>query len=119
MPKYMILFNAPEPAKEQMARSTREQMQTSMAAWLAWKDEAEKTVGFAFGNPLQAVARVTPTEAGESDNQASGYAMIEADSKELVVEVLRNHPHLQRDGATIDILEVVTMPGISHDGTVE
>lgn len=110
----MILLNAPEPAKDQMARSSMEQMQASMADWIAWKDEAEKKVTFTFGSPLQAVARISPTEAGESDNQISGYAMIEADSQELAVEVLRNHPHLLRDGATIDLAEVVTMPGMSH-----
>lgn len=110
----MIIHNALEPAREQMARSTPEQMQASMAAWMAWKDEAEKQVKFEFGNPMQAVGRVTRGGVTGSDNQASGYSMIVADSKELVLEVLQNHPHLQRDGATMDVLEMVTMPGITH-----
>lgn len=114
MPKYMILHNAPEPAREFMAKFTQEQMQAGMASWIAWKEEAEKKVAFEFGNPMQAVARVTPGGVIESDNQASGYSMIVADSKELALEVLRNHPHLQREGATMDVLEIVTMPGISH-----
>jgi hypothetical protein len=97
-------------------KSTPEQMQASMAEWMAWKDEAEQKVGFEFGSPLQAVAHITPEAASESDNKASGYAMITADSKELAVEVLRQHPYLKRDGATIDLLEIVTMPGMSHKG---
>ncbi|HUC20993.1 MAG TPA: hypothetical protein VMR98_05905 [Candidatus Polarisedimenticolaceae bacterium] len=110
----MIVYNATESAGETMAKSTKEEMQASMAAWMAWKDEAEKKVKFEFGSPMQAVGRITPDGVVASDSQASGYSMIEADSKELVIEVLRNHPHLQRKGATIDVLEMITMPGMSH-----
>ena len=38
-----------------MADSTPEDVQESMAAWIAWRDEAVKTVKFEFGLPLQAV----------------------------------------------------------------
>ncbi|MDB5167063.1 MAG: hypothetical protein JWN26_208 [Candidatus Saccharibacteria bacterium] len=112
MPKYMILHNAPEPASELIARTKPEDQQAAMEAWIAWKEEADKKVKFEFGMPLQAVGRVTPEGVTESDSQASGYSMIEADSSETVIDVLRNHPHLARPGATMDILEIIPMPGM-------
>lgn len=107
----MILHNATEPAKEFMAKFTPEQRKAGLEAWIAWKNEAEKTVKFEFGLPLQAVGRVSNEGVEDSDNKASGYSMIEADSKEAVIEVLRNHPHLQREGANLDILELIPMSG--------
>ncbi len=107
MPKFLIIHNADERSREFMAKFSAEEKQAGMAAWMAWKDEAEKTVKFEWGLPLQPVARVTPQGEADCDNQASGYSIIEADSKDDVVAVLKNHPHLERDGATMDVLEMI------------
>ncbi|MCX6728652.1 MAG: hypothetical protein NTV39_02705 [Candidatus Saccharibacteria bacterium] len=112
MSKYMILHNAPEPSGEFMAHSSPEDMKRGMDDWMRWKDEAEKTVKFEFGMPLQAVARIYTDKVTDSDNPAGGYSMIEADSKQQVIDVLRNHPHLGRMGTSIDVLEIIPMPGI-------
>lgn len=84
-----------------------------MSEWMAWKDEAEKQIKFQFGSPMQAVVKVTADEVSESASQASGYFMIEGDKK-VVLALLPTHPHLQRPGASMDVLEMVAMPGISH-----
>ena len=112
MTKYMILHNAPEPAGEFMDSSSPEQRQSGIDAWMAWRDEAVKKVQFEFGMPMEAVARITPEGATNSDNQASGYSMIEAESKDPVIEVLLNHPHLDRPGATLDVFEIIPMTGL-------
>lgn len=112
MPKYLILHNATEAASDIMAESTPEEMQDSIATWIAWKEQADKTITFEFGMPVQAVARVTTDGEVVSDNPASGYSMIEADTKADVIAALRNHPHLQRAGTSMDILEVLPMPGL-------
>lgn len=116
MPKYMIIHNASEPARDFMARFTPEEMQAGMAEWDAWRREAEKTVGFEYGMPLQAVARVA-ADGSEvpSDNPAAGYSIITAPTKEAVVAVLATHPHLKRPDATMDVLEVVGMPGLNTE----
>lgn len=111
MPKYMILHNAPEGARDFMAKFTPEEMKAGMAEWIAWRDEANKTIKFEFGMPMQPVARITPTGVVATDNQASGYSMVDAASKEQVLEALKNHPHLKREGATLDVLEIVPMQG--------
>lgn len=112
MAKYMILYNSEASASELMANASAEEMKASMNEWMQWRDEASKTAKFDFGMPLQVVGRVTPDGLGESNNLASGYSIIEGDSKEAVLGLLKTHPHLKRTGAWIDLLEMLPMPGM-------
>jgi len=95
-----------------MATTTPEQMKASMNEWIKWRDEASKTAKVDWGLPLQAVSRLTPSGVTDSDSDVSGYAIIEGDSKNTVVELLKNHPHLKRADASIDVLEMLPMPGM-------
>jgi hypothetical protein len=112
MAKYMILYNSTASAAELMANASPEEMQASMAEWVAWKDEVSKTVAFDFGMPLQAVSQVTTDDVTDSTSQVSGYSIMEGDSKEAIVKLLQSHPHLKRPGASIDVLEMLAMPGM-------
>ncbi len=112
MAKFMVLYNSTTTATELMASATPEQMKAGMDEWIQWRDEVSKTAQFDFGMPLQAVSRVTPDGVTESDNPASGYSIMEGESKETIAELLRTHPHLKRDGATIDVFEMISMPGM-------
>ncbi len=112
MAKYMLLWNSTESASELMAKASSEQMKASMDEWVKWKDEASKTVKFDFGTPLQSVNRVTSDGESKSTNQATGYSTVEGDSKEAILELLKKHPHLKRSGASIDVLEMLPMPGM-------
>jgi hypothetical protein len=114
MSKYLVLYNATVPASEFMAQSSPEQMKAGMADWMAWRDEVVKTMKFEFGMPVQALSRITPDGVTDSNNQTSGYSIMESDSKEAVLEALKKHPHLQRPGATIDVLEMLVMPGMEQ-----
>lgn len=111
MSRFLILFNAPEPMSEFMVRSTPEERQAGLEAWTKWKADAEKTIKFEFGAVVQAFQRIQKGELEVSPNQATNYAFAETGSKDEVVKALENHPHLQREGATIDILEFLVMPG--------
>ncbi len=111
MAKYLILYNSTMSASEQMANATPEEMQASMAEWIAWKDEVSKVVGFDFGLPLQAVSQVTASGAQASNSNVSGHSTMEGD-KDTIIELLKTHPHLKRPGASIDVLEMLSMPGI-------
>ncbi len=112
MAKYMILYSSTMPAAELMAQTTPEQMKVSMDEWIQWNDEANKTAKVEFGLPLQAVAQLTPGEVDESKSHISGYATMEGESKAMIVELLKSHPHLKRQGASIDVLEMLPMPGL-------
>ncbi len=111
MSRFLILFNAPEPMSEFMVRSTPEERQAGIEAWTIWRAEAEKLVKFDFGAVVQAFQRIKENGLSESPNEATNYAFAEAGSKDSLVKALQNHPHLQRNGATIDVLEFLPMPG--------
>lgn len=113
MAKFMVTYSSDLSAKELMANSTPEQMQAVMNDWIKWHEEASKTAKVEFGLPLQALSRVSPNAVEPSDSHISGYSTIEADLKSSVEELLKNHPHLQRPGAWIDLFEMLPMPGMS------
>ena len=108
MSRYLILFNSPRSAKEIQAQASPEQVKASMDAWIAWKNEAEKTVKFEFGLPLQTIAKITPSEVKESENLAGGYAFIEGEEVE-VKKLLQTHPQLRGIGTYIDLLEILPL----------
>jgi leucyl-tRNA synthetase len=112
MTKFMVLYNSSATASELMANATPEQMKASMNEWIQWRDEASKNFKVDFGLPLQATERISNEGVSTSSSEASGYSIIEGESKEDLTELLKNHPHLKRPGASIDVLEMLPMPGI-------
>lgn len=112
MPKYMVLYNSSQSATQAMAEATPEEMKASMNEWIAWKDSLSSELKFDFGLPLQAVNKITADGVSDGESQVSGYSTIEGESKEAVIETLKNHPHLKRPGASIDLLEMLSMPGM-------
>ena len=115
MAKYMMLYNSDVSPKDMMANASAEEMKVSMGEWLQWRDEAAKKFKVEFGMPMQVVTRISPDGAGDSDSHVSGHGTLEGDSFDDLVEILKSHPHLKRPGASIDVFEILGMPGISAD----
>ncbi len=111
MAKYMVLYNSTASAAELMANASPEEMKASMDEWLQWKDEASQTIQVDFGLPLQAVSQVSPDGTSASNSQVSGYSILEGE-KEAILELLKKHPQLKRPGSSIDMLEMLPMPGM-------
>jgi hypothetical protein len=60
-----------------------------------------------FGAPLD-----DPSTIGDGGNdQATGFSILEADSKDAVDQLLRDHPHLHTPGGTIVVHEFLPVPG--------
>jgi hypothetical protein len=112
MAKFMILYSSTMDANETMANATPEEMKASMNDWIKWQEEAGKTFKMEWGLPLQPVGKVSSTGITDSDSHVSGYATAEGESKDALLELLKSHPHLQRPGASIDLLEMLPMPGM-------
>jgi hypothetical protein len=112
MAKYMVLYSSTMKASQLMANASMEQMKASMAEWQKWKDNASKTAKIEFGLPMEAVRHIGPEGPSESTSMIGGYSIMEGDSKEAIVELLRTHPHLKRAGASIELLEMISMPGL-------
>ena len=104
MTKYLVLYRAKTTAAEQMAQGTPEQAQAAMEAWGAWAARAGDAV-LDLGSPLGLVEA-----GGDEGDPIGGYSILQADSSEALARVLDGHPHTA-SGGTIEILEVLAMPG--------
>jgi hypothetical protein len=104
MSKFMILYRAPQSARDRMANATPEQMEAGMAAWQTWSNK----VGYAIadlGAPLAHTTHVGP--GGASGDGVTGYSILEAGSADEVGTILDGHPHLATPGGSIEVLELV------------
>jgi hypothetical protein len=108
--RFVVLYNSPVSVSEQMASSTPEQRTAGMDAWMAWAQQAGDAV-IDLGAPVQAAARISASGVADSESQANGYSLLQGDSRDDVEALLKNHPHLKMPGASIDVLEAVSMPG--------
>ena len=109
MTKFMVLYRSSTSARDQMASATPEQMKAGMEAWMQWAGKAGEAV-VDLGAPLAPAAHVGP---GSSDaGEISGYSIMQADSAEALGGVLDGHPHLSMPGNSIEVLEMLSMPGM-------
>ncbi|MCU1676020.1 MAG: hypothetical protein JWM93_778 [Frankiales bacterium] len=109
--KFLVLYNSTVSAADQMANSTLDQAQAGIDAWMTWASAAGQAV-VDLGVPLQAGRKITATEITDSTNQASGYSILEADSLDHVCDLLVKHPHLEMPGSSIEVFEMLSMPGM-------
>jgi hypothetical protein len=109
MTNYVLLYRAPSSAIEQMAGATPEQAQAGMDAWMRWAEDAGERI-VDLGAPL-GESTVVGASGHVAGDYIAGYSLMQAGSVEELKDVLEGHPHLQMDGASIQVLEVLPMPG--------
>jgi hypothetical protein len=109
MTKYLLLYRAPVSASEQMANASPEAAQAGMDAWMTWASKAGSAI-VDMGSP------VTPATSVGADRAPGdfigGYSILEADSVDALETLLDGHPHLQLDGASIEVHEFLPVPGM-------
>jgi hypothetical protein len=108
MAKYMILYRATTSARDQMANATPEQMKAGMDAWMTWAGKAGDAV-VDLGTPLAPSTHVGAAAASGED--VCGYSILQATSAQDITNLLDGHPHLEMPGSSIDVLEMLSMPG--------
>jgi hypothetical protein len=111
MAKFMILYHSSTSARDQMANATPEQMKAGMDAWMAWADKAGDAV-IDLGAPTAHATHINAGAATSGADDISGYSVLQADSVEAVTGILDGHPHLGMPGNSIDVLELLAMPGM-------
>ncbi len=113
MKKFLVVYHAPAGAEEAMAKGSPDDMRKMMEAWMQWKESCHGAVT-EFGTPLGNGMSVTPDGVDKSSQTVNGYSMMEADSMEAVVEMLKKHPHLNMPmgGCTIEVYESLPVPGM-------
>jgi hypothetical protein len=108
--RFVVLYNSSVSASEQMAKATPEETKAGMDAWMAWAARAGEAI-VDLGSPIQATAHISADGKGDNSSQASGYSLLQADSRDEIDALLENHPHLKMPGASIDVFEALAMPG--------
>jgi hypothetical protein len=111
MKKFLVLYKAPASSFEQMMKSTPEQQKAGMDAWMAWSKKAA-TLIVDMGGPLGKSLRVTKGGASPTTNDLGGYSVLQAESKEALAEGLKGHPHFMTPDGSIEIVELMPMPGM-------
>ena len=110
MKKFLVLYKAPTSSFEQAMKSTPEQQKAGMDAWMVWGKKAASSI-VDMGAPLGKSLRVTPGGASPTTNDLGGFSILQAESKEALAETLKGHPHFMMKDGTIEVVEVMPMPG--------
>ena len=110
MAKYMVLYCSSESARDMMANATPEQMKDGMDAWMAWAGKAGDAV-VDLGAPTQHATHAGPGSHPGAE-EISGYSILKADSADEIATVLDGHPHLMMPGNSIEVFELLSIPGM-------
>jgi hypothetical protein len=110
MRKYVVLYTAPITAAERFAQVTREQAQQGMQLWFDWKEKIGSGL-VDMGKQLGNAMKVTKTGVTKSDSTIVGMSILQANSMDEALEMVKGHHHLQwADGAEIIVLEELPIP---------
>ena len=105
--KFLVIYTSPVSAREQMANVTPEQAQAGMELWTAWAGRAGDAI-VDLGAPLGDAAIVGD---GDAYGDLAGYSILEASSREAVMELLRDHPHFHTPDGQVEVHEMLSVPG--------
>jgi hypothetical protein len=111
MKKFLVLYKAPQSSFEQMMKSTPEQQKAGMDAWMAWSKKAAGAI-VDMGAPLGKSMHVTKSGSAPTYTDLGGYSILQGESKEAIASSLTGHPHFMMPEGTIDVVELMPMPGM-------
>jgi hypothetical protein len=111
MKKFLVLYKAPASSFEQMMKATPEQQKAGMDAWMTWSKSAAKAI-VDMGAPLGKSLRVSKGSSSPTTNDLGGYSILQAESKEALADTLKGHPHFMTPDGTIEVVEVMPIPGM-------
>jgi hypothetical protein len=111
MARFMVICRSSVSAREAIANTTPEQMKSGMGAWMDWAAKAGDAI-IDLGSPLALSTRLGPGSSTAGGDDISGYSLMQAASAPDLADVLAGHPHLAQPGCSIDILELLAMPGM-------
>ena len=111
MSRFLVLYRSPVTTAEQMD-VTPQQAKAGMDLWMGWAKQAGNAL-IDFGMPLGEGKNVTVNGAADSTADIRGYSILEAESVDDAVTLLKDHPHFHSPGeSSIEVLEFVAVPGI-------
>ena len=110
MRQYIVLYTAPITAAARFAQVTREEAQQGMKLWFDWKEKVGTGL-VDMGKQLGNAMKVTKTGIAKSDSNIIGMSILQANSMDEALEMVKGHHHLQwADGCEIVVLEELPIP---------
>jgi hypothetical protein len=110
--KFLVLYHSPVSSAEQMASMTPEQAKEGMDLWMSWAGRTGEGL-VEFGMPLGDAMTVTPDGASPSKGHVTGYSIIQAESLDEAVNLVKDHPHFHAPkGSAVEVIEFAPMPGM-------
>ena len=112
MGKFLVLYASKVSAADQMASTSPEQAEAGMKLWMDWAQQNGQSI-VDLGMPLNPVGRIQGESVNTSDSATSGFSIMQAESTDDVLAILKDHPHLHSPGdPTIEVLEFLSLPGM-------
>lgn len=111
MKKFLVLFTAPTETREKMQNATPEEMQKGMKPWVDWFEKmGDKVVD--KGMPLANAMALTSEGIEPGNPEYVAYEVVQAEDIDAALEMMKSNPHLEREGARIQIHETWDMHGM-------
>jgi len=110
MTEFIVIYYAPQSAKEKMQSMSPEELAKGMEGWMKWAEKCGEhlvDMGAPIGNGK--VINASGTSSGKTE--IGGYSILQADSMAEAEELLKGHPHLGwGDGCYIEVHEKMPLP---------
>ena len=115
MHRFIVLYRAPQQVAERFARATPQEAQQGVQMWVDWAAKIGPSL-VDPGRPLGNAVSVKPSGASHSDTDIIGMSILQADSMDGALELVRNHHHLSwADSCEITVLEEMPIPELEAE----
>lgn len=114
MPKFVVLYNAPQSAEESMANMDNSDPAAAAEGMKLWTDWAARAGEHLtdLGAPLGNGQQITTEGIGKANATVGGYSLLEAENADAAVALMEGHPHLLMPGASIQVFQQLDIPGM-------
>ena len=115
MSKYLVIYLAPRSVIEDWKKTAPEKRQAAerqmRGAWGKWMGDHAKMFADK-GAGVGKTKRVSASGTSDAKNDIMLYGIIEAQSHEVAARAFEGHPHLQIPQASIEVMEIHSLPGM-------
>lgn len=108
MKNFLVLYNASPESMAEWRNAPKEEQEKGMQEWMAWQERNKEAI-VTLGNPVGKNYRLTSAGSNQESNDIGGYSILQGESVESVMEVLKDNPHLGQNGAYMEVMEIVNM----------
>lgn len=107
MKKFLVLYRSTVSPMVTMASADPERTRVEMDKWTAWG----ASVGSALADWGAPLGESAVLQGRTSSDFLTGFSIVQAESLEAAKGLFDEHPHLGAPANSIDLLEMLPMPG--------